>query len=516
MSPEPAPGTQLGDYRLTEQIGKGGMGIVYKGEHVATGQVCAVKVLTPELAEEEGFRQRFERESAYAGSLDHPNVIALYGAGEEAGVLFMAMQYVPGTDLKALLAAEGRLDPPRVIEILSQVAAALDTAHATGLLHRDVKPGNIMIEPGGGPGGADRCYLTDFGLSKNPSSDSFALTAAGSFVGTIDYTAPEQILAKPFDHRADVYSLACVLYEALTGEVPYPKARDVEVLYGHIQDPPPRLSEKRPDVPEALTEVIEKAMAKDPDERYPSASALMDAAREAAGLPSTAAPEAAEADGEPVLRVISGKAAGREIRIAGDFLIGRQAEDEGKLGRDPEISRRHAMVSRDGGALVIEDLGSTNGTFVNGNRIAAPTQLAAGDRIEVGDTVIEVSLAPAEGAPVGGATVFAPIPSSTPPAQPAAEVEAPLPPVEEDELPVGPEEELPEPGPEEEPTPAPGPPEPEEEPAEEVEAAPAVRGKVVLRVELDLETGGVEVGVEDGPAVRVSRGDDGSWTVGPV
>jgi serine/threonine-protein kinase len=519
MGQDPAPGSELGAYRLTEQIGQGGMGVVYKGEHTATGQVCALKVLTPELAREEGFRHRFERESAYAGSLDHPNVVSVFEAGEEDGVLYMAMQYVDGTDLKALLAAEGALDPARAVRMLSQVASALDSAHATGLLHRDIKPGNIMIEPGGNPDGSERCYLTDFGLSKNPSSDSFALTAAGSFVGTIDYTAPEQILAKPFDHRVDVYSLGCVLYEALTGDVPFPKARDVEVLYGHIQDPPPRLTEKRPDVPPALDDVIATAMAKDPDDRYQSCTALMDAARAAAGVPdepTTAPPPSPAGEGEAVLRVVAGKAAGTEIRIAGEFLIGRHAEGDGKLGRDPEISRRHAMIRQDGEKLVIEDLGSTNGTFVNDRRIDAPYELSAGDRIAVGDTVLEVSI-PVAGAPPGGATLFAPIPSSTPPAEPAAEVEAPLPPVEEDEVPTPPEAELP---PVEEPTPAPAPPEEEPAPAEEeptpapappppaAEPAPEPRGKLVLRLEIDLDSGELSVDVEDG--------GEGRWRIEPA
>ena len=461
MGQDPGPGTQLGSYRLTEQIGQGGMGIVYRGEHVETGQPCAVKLLTPELAQEEGFRHRFERECGYAGSLDHPHVVAVYDAGEQEGVLYMAMQYVAGTDLKALLAEEGRLEPARAVRLLSQVAAALDAAHATGLLHRDVKPGNIMIEPGGNPDGSDRCYLTDFGLSKNPSTDSFALTAAGSFVGTIDYTAPEQILAKPFDHRVDVYSLACVLYECLTGEVPFPKARDVEVLYGHIQDPPPRVTDRQPDAPPGLDEVIETAMAKDPDDRYSSCGSLMEAAGVAAGVPAVGAPPAPAPQGEPFLRVVAGKAAGTEIRVDGELLIGRQAEGEGKLGRDPEISRRHALIRNDRGALVIEDLGSTNGTFVNDRRIEAPCALFPGDRVELGDTVLEVAVLPVEGPPPGG-TVFAPIPSSTPPAQPAAEAEVPLPPLAEDERPAPPEEEQP---------------------------TGERRAKLVLRVEIDLETG---------------------------
>ena len=500
---EVGPGTQLGKYRLTEPIGQGGMGVVWKGENVETGEVAAVKLLVGELAEEDGFRERFKRESQYAGSLDHPHVIRVFEAGEQEGALYMAMQFVDGTDLKALLAQRGKLEAAEAARLLSEVAEALDAAHGKGILHRDVKPGNIMIESA-----TNRCYLTDFGLSKNPSEDSFALTAAGSFVGTIDYTAPEQILAKPFDHRVDVYSLACVLYEALSGEVPYPKSREVEVLYGHIQDPPPRLREKRPDAPEALEEVIVKAMAKDPDERYQTCGDLMQAARLAAGVTEGEGFTAPAAAGELVLRVVSGKAAGDELHVDGELLIGRHAEVEaGKLGKDPELSRRHAMLRREGPGLVIEDLGSTNGTFVNGARIGSVTTLRGGDRIEVGDTVIEVAVVtgatpePEQPAAAPGATVFAPIvPSSTPPAAPAAEAAAPLPPVAEEETPAPPEAGLPEPpGPE----------------TEETSAAKAPGGKVSLRVEIDLESGELRVGVEDGPGVRVSKDGDGAWRIEP-
>lgn len=468
------------------------MGVVWKAENVETGDVAAVKLLVGELAEEEGFRERFKRESQYAGSLDHTHVIQVYEAGEQEGALYMAMQFVDGTDLKALLAQRGKLDPAEAARLLSEVAQALDAAHGKGILHRDVKPGNIMIETATGT-----CYLTDFGLSKNPSEDSFALTAAGSFVGTIDYTAPEQILAKPFDHRVDVYSLACVLYEALSGEVPYPKSREVEVLYGHIQDPPPQLREKRPDAPEPLEAVIVKAMAKDPDDRYQSCGELMQAARLASGVTegeSAAVPGATEL----VLRVVSGKAAGDELRVETELLIGRHADVEaGKLGKDPELSRRHAMLRREGPGLVIEDLGSTNGTFVNGARIGSVMTLEGGDRIEVGDTVIEVAAvaaAPAEPEPPAapGATVFAPIvPPAEPP--PAAEAEAAPPQV-----------------PQEDPATPPGP-ETQEQPA----AGGPGRGKVALRVEIDLDSGDLHVGVEDGPGVRVSKDSGGAWKIEP-
>jgi predicted Ser/Thr protein kinase len=564
---------ELGGYRLIEQIGKGGMGIVYRGEHVQTGRMAALKVLTPELQEEPGFRQRFEREAQYAGSLPHPNVIPLFDAGEQDGLLYMAMEYVDGRDLKELLSDEGPLDAARAVSLLTQVASALDFAHGTGLLHRDVKPGNIMIARTGG-----HCYLTDFGLSKNPSQDSFALTQAGSFVGTIDYTAPEQILAKPFDHRVDVYSLACVLFEALTGDVPYPKQRDVEVLYAHIQDPPPKLTERRPDLPAAIDDVIATAMAKKPDDRYPSCSALMEAAARALGVtpdpPSgatagvAAAPPADAAPGEAVLQVVAGKAQGTEIRIVGEFLIGRHAEGDGKLGRDPEISRKHALVRRDAeGRVTIEDLGSTNGTWVNEQRIQGAHPLMAGDRIAVGDTVLLVAAigAPVEAPPAASGapakTVFAPVMApEAPPAQEAAEElveEAPAEPPTAEE-PAAEAAPVAEPAAAEE-APAVEPPAAEEAPAVEAPtaeetpaadaevAAPAddavaavdvpeaaaeaheaddadtdsreivrPRGRVRLSIELDLDTGSIEVLAEGGPGVRLVQDDGGRWTIEPA
>src|SRR4051812_49648367 len=178
------------------------------------------------------------------------------------------MQYVEGEDLKALLSREGRLDARRAVGILGQVASALDAAHSTGVLHRDIKPGNVMIAAGQ----PEHCYLTDFGLSKNPSADSIALTAQGEFVGTIDYTAPELVLGKEADSRLDVYSLGCLFYECLSGSPPFNKERDVEVLYAHIQDPPPKITAVRGDVPPGLDDVIAKGMAKKPGDRHETRS----------------------------------------------------------------------------------------------------------------------------------------------------------------------------------------------------------------------------------------------------
>src|SRR4051812_194188 len=238
------------------------MGAVYRAEKSDTGEGFALKVLLAGQADNEEFRRRFERESRYASELNHPNIVRVHDFGESNGQAFMVMEYVPGRDLTAELAG-GPLTPERTIQILEQVASALDAVHETGLYHRDVKPANVLVaedEEGG-----LRCRLTDFGLSKQPDQDSSPLTSAGFFVGTCQYVAPEQILAKDLDHRVDVYSLGCLLYECLAGEPPFTRPREEHVLYAHIQDPPPQLTAVRPELPAAIDGVIEKALAKDPD-----------------------------------------------------------------------------------------------------------------------------------------------------------------------------------------------------------------------------------------------------------
>ena len=287
------PGREFGTYRITQVIGEGGMATVYLADRLSNGGQAALKVLSHQFAANESFRRRFVREYRYASAVDHPNVVRVNDVGEVDGRLYLALDYVAGKDLKTMLALEGRLDPPQALEILGQVADALDAAHAQGILHRDVKPGNVLIASGEGGQPAGRCYLTDFGLSKRSAGDSVAITAPGEFVGTLQYTAPEEILGKPCDHRVDVYSLGCVLYESLAGERPFPRERETEVMYGHVQDPPPTLAGRRPDLPHAVDGVIARAMAKDPEERFSSCAELIAAARTAtgAGAPQPAAPE---------------------------------------------------------------------------------------------------------------------------------------------------------------------------------------------------------------------------------
>ena len=193
------------------------MGAVYRAEEAGLGRKVALKVIAPELAQDERFRERFLRESRIAASLDHPHIVPIYQAGEQDGVLFLAMRYVEGYDLAKLVAENGALEPKRAVELLSQVAEALDAAHEKGLVHRDVKPSNVLVAVSAG---REHCYLGDFGLTKRTGSLS-GVSAVGEVVGTLEYVAPEQITGDPLDERADVYSLACVLYECLTGQAPF-------------------------------------------------------------------------------------------------------------------------------------------------------------------------------------------------------------------------------------------------------------------------------------------------------
>ncbi len=250
------------------------MSVVYRADHIRLKRKVALKLLTSELAEDAGFRERFLRESQLAASLDHPNVVPIYDAGEAEGLLYIAMRYVEGTDLKQLLHREGALPPERAVGLAAQVASALDAAHERGLVHRDVKPSNVLLA---GRTGNEHCYLADFGLSTSASNGS-TLADPRHIMGTIDYVAPEQIRGDDVGGRADVYSLACLLYECLTGHVPFRRASDVAVVYAHLEEPPPQAR-----LTEELDAVLERGMAKAPEQRWESAGALVAAASAALG-----------------------------------------------------------------------------------------------------------------------------------------------------------------------------------------------------------------------------------------
>jgi serine/threonine-protein kinase len=481
MGGAPGPGGELAGYRIQSVLGKGGMGIVYLAER-PQGGLCALKVLSSQLGVDPSFAARFKREAEYADALDHSHILELYEAGETSGgTLFFAMQYVSGADLGVLLARDGVLDLALALSIMGQVGDALDCAHAKGLIHRDVKPGNIIvaIDRVGGP----YAYLSDFGLSKNPSEDSVALTRQGQFIGTAAYTAPEEILAQPRDHLLDVYSLGCVLYEALVGVPPFLRDRDLDVLYAHIGDPRPNVTDHRADLPPEIDAVIAKAMAISPADRFSSCAEFIAAA--CALLPEGAVPAAEEAAATgtaPVespapaasasviapatdlaaarseaLRLVvrAGFGLGRDLIVDDELAVGRLTTLGGALASDLGISRRHARVLR-----------AADGGFVNGERIVGPHPLRPGDELGIGSTVFVVTTSePA-----------APGPGASDPVAQERDARAPIPDLV-------------------------------------AEPSPSQTAKrLVVRLELDFEAGELVVRIENGASARIVREGDG-WRV---
>jgi len=322
MSAPTRIGTEVAGFRIESVLGRGGMSVVYVAEQIRLARKVALKVLTTELSWDEQFRERFVRESHIAATIDHPNIIPIYDAGEEDGLLYIAMRFVQGPDLREVL-KRGAFGVGRTIFLIEQLANALDAAHTRALVHRDVKPGNILIEET-----TDHVYLTDFGVAKQTTARG--LTSTGHFLGTVEYAAPEQIEGGPVDARTDVYALGCVLYECLTGSPPYSHGTEHAVLHAHLVDPPPSVTRIRPELPQAFDGVVATAMGKDPEERFRSCGELAHAARNAASgtarrvdgsppgkaetlastpvpapLPAAPAPEVAPAAAQPAAPVAS-------------------------------------------------------------------------------------------------------------------------------------------------------------------------------------------------------------------
>lgn len=275
--PDRALGTTFAGHRIDALLGRGGMGVVFQATDLVLDRTVALKLIAPQAMADPALRARFERECRLAAAIDHPNAVQIFHAGEENGVLYLTMRYVDGLDLDALLQDEGSFEPRRALALLTQVAGALDEAHRLGLVHRDVKPANVLIER---RSWGENALLTDFGLTRPRLRDSVTRTAVP--MGTVDYMAPEQARGADVDPRTDVYSLGCVLFEMLTGDVVFARDTDLAKLWAHVNEPPPKLRSIRPELPPALEEVVDRALAKEPAERPPSAGAL--AAEAAAAL----------------------------------------------------------------------------------------------------------------------------------------------------------------------------------------------------------------------------------------
>ncbi|MBT2466672.1 serine/threonine protein kinase [Streptomyces sp. ISL-66] len=298
-------GRRIAGYVVEDEIGRGGMAVVYRAHDVRLDRTVALKLLAPTLARNDTFRQRFAHESKVAAAIDHPHIVPVFEAGETDGLLYIAMRYVAGEDLRAVMDRTGPMSVETAARIAGQVASALDAAHDHDLVHRDVKPGNILVAQGTDVDHPEHVYLTDFGLTKKSLSLT-GFTSVGQFVGTLDYVAPEQIAGKPVDGRCDVYGLACVVYETLTGVPPFQRDEDMALLWAHQYDRPPPVTSLRPDLPTEVDEVLARALAKSPEDRWESClaftGALRRAGREAVGgLPGRTVPAGPDeaSDGPP-------------------------------------------------------------------------------------------------------------------------------------------------------------------------------------------------------------------------
>jgi DNA-binding beta-propeller fold protein YncE len=284
-------GSQVAGYLLEEQIGRGGTAVVYRAYDVRLDRNVALKILAPGLALDDVFRRRFARESKAAAAVDHPNIIPVFDAGEAGGVLFIAMRFVHGGNVRTLLETEGPLPAGRATDIIAQMASALDAAHARGLVHRDVKPANMLLDTLAGSGRRDHVYLSDFGLSKQSFAQlgQTGVTSHGQFLGTFDYVAPEQVEGHPADRRADLYALACAAFELLCGTPPFQPGGGRAVMRAKLSEPPPPLSSRRADLPEAVDDVMSRALARDPADRFENCGEFAAALRHACGLGLAAA-----------------------------------------------------------------------------------------------------------------------------------------------------------------------------------------------------------------------------------
>jgi len=370
-------GANFGQYKILAPIGEGGMGMVYRAHDTLLNREVAVKVLPPELARDHEFVSRFRREAETAAGLDHPHIVAIYNIGEQDGVHYLAMRLLEGRPLNQILKHSGALPPERALHITEQVARALDYAHARGVIHRDVKPANIMV------GADEHVTLMDFGIAKAMSGSR--LTRTGTMIGTPEYMAPEQFTGEQVDLHADIYALGVVLYEMLTGRVPFTGETPVSISHAHVYQTPAPPRQHNAQIPPAVEQVVLRALGKRPEARYSNAGALADALR--AALHGGSVPPVSAPVRQP-LKIVTPD--GREFALAPGVLHLGRTEENDVVINDPQVSRRHAEIHSDAQSSAITDLNSANGTFVNGQRLTPhhPHRLQAGMSIRLGTEAI--------------------------------------------------------------------------------------------------------------------------------
>jgi hypothetical protein len=357
-----AAGDEFAGYRIESRLGRGGMGILYLALEPGLERQVALKLIAPEAAADEVFARRFAEESRIAASIEHPNVVPIYAAGEEDSVPWIAMRYVRGSDLGRRIERERRLDPAQAVALVAQVGNGLDAIHAAGLVHRDVKPANVLLS---GDPGAEHAYITDFGVARNVATQS-GLTQTGRFVGTLDYVAPEQISGEPIDARVDVYALGCLLFKLLTGEVPFPREGEAARLYAHLNDPPPAPSLYAPEVPMALDDVVIRAMSKSAEDRYLSAGDLGRAAQAALSGTAVSLPERTVATGAAA----TGE---RESPAAAPSTESAKTRDMGRFSQTRAIGALSGLVVAAVAVALIVSGGGGGGDNTAGETTVATT-----------------------------------------------------------------------------------------------------------------------------------------------
>jgi DNA-binding beta-propeller fold protein YncE len=378
-----APGSRIAGYLLEEQIGQGGMAVVFRAHDERLDRTVALKILAPALAADDAFRQRFIRESRAAAAVDDPHIIPVFEAGEASGVLFIAMRYVRGGDVKGLLAMGQLMPIGRAVEIISQAATALDAAHGRGLVHRDVKPANMLLDASSGAGRPDHVYLSDFGLSKG-SLQTSGLTGTGTFLGTLDYISPEQIEGKPVDGRADEYALACAAFELLSGSPPFQREEAMAVMYAQLSELPPPVTSRRRDLPLAVNDVFFKALAKAPADRYASCREFAAALRDALGIrPYDSGERTVPGAQFEATRVVGSSQPGTATRLPeqpsspGPGYAGQGAQSGGTGGQGAGPSGGPISPPVGAGAAGAGQFGAAQTRRADGGRQTSPDQTAA-------------------------------------------------------------------------------------------------------------------------------------------